>query len=205
RGVISINEQVAVILVGPRFGENFYSAVAQLVVLRGKRILINANFANRRLGGKLAASETINVDLATIRSCRRPSQSLEILLQFVRIIRQGIEILSLEDNRTCIVGGARVHARGLVLYIELFVLNLDLESDVKLLNLPSGHRDILFRGDREPFRGRVHRVGTRRKIVDFVGAAAVRDRAGFVPVGADGGDIGVRNDRAGGIGNPASY
>ena len=44
--IISFDEKLSVIFVGARLGEDFNAAVAQLVVFRGKRVLIDPDFAN---------------------------------------------------------------------------------------------------------------------------------------------------------------
>ena len=61
-----IEKELSVILIRAGLGEDFDSAVTQLVILRGKRILVDANLTNGRLGRKLPAGESVDVDLAAI-------------------------------------------------------------------------------------------------------------------------------------------
>ena len=68
------------------FGEDFDAAVTQPVVFGGKRILIDADFANGSLGRKRAACKTIDVNLAAVRACRGASERLKFGLQLVGII-----------------------------------------------------------------------------------------------------------------------
>jgi hypothetical protein len=49
--VVTTGEDLAVDLVRARLGENFNSSIAQRIVLRGKGILIDADFANGGFGG----------------------------------------------------------------------------------------------------------------------------------------------------------
>ncbi len=53
-GVIPADHDLPVELVRAGLGEDFDAAVAQAVVLRGKRILVDANFADGGFRGKLA-------------------------------------------------------------------------------------------------------------------------------------------------------
>src|SRR5438270_13883353 len=64
-------EELPVITITTRLCKNLDATVTQLVVLRGKRVLIDTNFANRRFWGKLAAGKSINVNLPAIRTGRR--------------------------------------------------------------------------------------------------------------------------------------
>src|SRR5262245_3581145 len=63
---VAVNHELSVEFVGAGLGEDFDAAVAELVVLRGKRILIDADFTDGRLRGKLARGEAVNVDLSAI-------------------------------------------------------------------------------------------------------------------------------------------
>ena len=46
---VAVHHQLSVELIGARLGEDLDAAVAELVVLGGKRILIDANLADRGL------------------------------------------------------------------------------------------------------------------------------------------------------------
>jgi hypothetical protein len=69
-----------------RLGENLDSSQAQLVILGRNRVLVDSDFANRILGGKLTAAESIDKDGIAARPCRRPGQRLEIRAEILRII-----------------------------------------------------------------------------------------------------------------------
>jgi hypothetical protein len=62
-------------------GEDLDPAEAQLVELRRERILVDANLADRFLGRKLAATESVDENLAAIRPSRRPGQREQVCLQ----------------------------------------------------------------------------------------------------------------------------
>src|SRR5205085_732773 len=65
-------------LVGSGFGENLDASESQAVVFGRERVLVNANFADGRLGGKTAAGESIDKNLAAVGACRRTGQGLKI-------------------------------------------------------------------------------------------------------------------------------
>src|SRR5882672_9315696 len=67
-GVPEVVEARSVKLVGPRLGEDFDSAVAELVEFRRKRILVDADLANGLLGRKLASAESVDEDGAATRT-----------------------------------------------------------------------------------------------------------------------------------------
>ena len=65
-------------LVGPWLGEDLDTAEAQLVVLRRKRVLVDADLANRFLGRQFAATEPVDVDGPAIRPRGRPGEGLKV-------------------------------------------------------------------------------------------------------------------------------
>src|SRR5579862_646747 len=84
--IVAIGKNLAVEFVGARLGEDFNSSITESVVLRRKRILVDANFANRRLGWNLTAGETIDINLSAVRPGRRSGKRLQFRLQFIRIV-----------------------------------------------------------------------------------------------------------------------
>ena len=80
RGIVALQLRAAVPLVGSRLGENFDAAVAELVVFGRKRILIDADFADRGFWRELAGGEAINIYLAAVRTGGRARESLEVTL-----------------------------------------------------------------------------------------------------------------------------
>ena len=72
---------VAVQLVGAGLGKDLDAAVAELVILRGERILVDADFADRRLGRKLPAGESIDEDLRAVRPGGRSGKRGQFALQ----------------------------------------------------------------------------------------------------------------------------
>src|SRR5579864_3633335 len=91
--------------VGAWFGEDLDAAIAQLVVFRGKGILIDAHLANRLLGGKLPSAESVYIDGAAARPGGRPGQSLQIRLEVFRVIRQCGKVVSTQDQGSGVTGG----------------------------------------------------------------------------------------------------
>ena len=109
--------------VGAGLGEDFDPSVAQLVVFRGERILVDANLADRRLRRKLARGESVDVDLAAVRPGGRPGQRLQVRLQFVRIVGQRVEIFTRKHDRARIVRRDDVDGRRLSLTLDFFLLH----------------------------------------------------------------------------------
>src|SRR5271157_1460551 len=114
------------VLVRARLSENLDSSVAQFVVFGRKRILIDADLANRRLRRKLAAGESVDVDLAAVGPGRRSGQRLQVLLQLIGIVRERFKVLAGENDGTGIASGVDVDLRCFFLDVDLFFLNTDL-------------------------------------------------------------------------------
>jgi len=93
-------------LVRARFGENLDSPVAEFVVLRGKRVLIDADFADGSFGRERAARKSVDVNLAAVRASRRASKRLQFGLQFVGIIGKFFEILPCITTAPALFEGA---------------------------------------------------------------------------------------------------
>ena len=82
--VVGLNLAVEVVAAG--LGEDLDSAHADAVVLRGEGILVDADFADRGLGGQAAAGEAIDVDLAAVGSGAGTGESGKIGRQIVGIV-----------------------------------------------------------------------------------------------------------------------
>src|SRR5713226_8624569 len=68
---------LAVELVCPRLGENLDSSVSKFVVFRGKRILIDADFADGGFGRKCSGRKAVDVNLAAVGARRGASEGLQ--------------------------------------------------------------------------------------------------------------------------------
>ncbi len=112
-------------LVCARLGKDFNSAIAELVVLRGKWVLIDPDFTNGRLGRKLAGGKTIDVHLPSVGSGGGPGESFEIGLQLIRIVGQGLQFLARQNDGAGIVGWIHVHGRRDVRNLNLLLLHRD--------------------------------------------------------------------------------
>ena len=108
-------------LVGAGLCENLDAAVADLVVLRRKRILIDANFADGSLGRKLAGCEAVNVKLPAVGPCRRAGQGLEVRLQFVRVVGKSVEFLSGDDDGARVIFRGNIHHGRLCRYRDILL------------------------------------------------------------------------------------
>src|SRR3954469_21317437 len=105
----------APVLVGAGLREDLDSAVAEFVVLGREGVLIDANFTDRLLRGKLAAAEAIDEDGAAAGTCRGTGESREVGRQIVGIVRERVEIGALQDHRAGIVGRVETDRRSAIL------------------------------------------------------------------------------------------
>ena len=74
-------------------------AETRAIELGGKRIRIDADFADRTLRRQLAAAEAVDEELRSVGSGRRTGQRFQIRLQIVWIVRQRIEVRFLQNQR----------------------------------------------------------------------------------------------------------
>ena len=75
--MVVIERKLAVQFVCAGLGKDFNPAKAHAVILRGKWILVDANFTNGRLRRKLASGKAININLPAIGTGGRPGQRLK--------------------------------------------------------------------------------------------------------------------------------
>ena len=68
------------------FGEDFDASVAELVVLRGEGIGVDANLTDGFFGGQLATAETIDEDGTAARACGGSGEGFEIGLEVGRVV-----------------------------------------------------------------------------------------------------------------------
>ncbi len=165
--------QLAVKLVGTRLGEDLDSSVAELVVLGGERILVDADLADRRLRWKLSGGKTINVNLAAIRSRRRSSQRFQLRLQFIGIVRKRVEVFAFKHDRSRAVFRTHGHRRRFFLHLDVLLLNLDLQLDVEVLGLPGIDLYVGFLIQGKAFGDGGYRIRSRRKSPDFVNSVVI--------------------------------
>src|SRR6185312_482775 len=89
---VALGAERAVELVGAGLGEDLDAAVTELVVLRRERVLVDADFADRRLGRKLAAGEAVDVNLSAVGACGWAGESGKLRGKFIGIVRQRLEV-----------------------------------------------------------------------------------------------------------------
>src|SRR5207237_8215476 len=110
----------------------------------GKRILINADLADRRFGRQLPTREAVNVDLSAIGTRRGSGERLEVLLQFVRIVGESLQILAADHDSACVIGRVNLDLRSLFsLHLDLLFLHLDFQRNLDLFRLPRRYLDVL--------------------------------------------------------------
>src|ERR1700758_1066092 len=112
-------------LVRSGLGEDFDPSVPELVVFSGKRVLVDANFANGSLRRKLAGGEAVDINLPAIWPSGRSGESLQVRLQIIRIVRERLEVFSLKHNRAGVVSGICIQGgSGLIRDRNLLFANL---------------------------------------------------------------------------------
>src|SRR5262245_9606322 len=84
-----VNAELAAEFFAAGFGEDLDAAHAKPVVLGGKRVLVDADFANGTFGRQFAAAETVYEQFAAVRPGGGAGQHLQSVVQIVGVVRQG--------------------------------------------------------------------------------------------------------------------
>ena len=132
------------IFVSSGLGEDFNAAVAELVILRRKGILVDADFANRRLGGKLTGGKSVDIHLSAVRTRRRPGQRLQIGLKLIRIVGQCLELLAGDRDRAGVVRGVYIDGRCGIGNLNFLLLHFNGQSYVQPQRLIADHHVVVF-------------------------------------------------------------
>ena len=104
-------EEITAPLVGSRLCKDLDAAESKFVVLRGKWILVDANFADRVFGRQFASAETINIDRPSTRPGGRAGQRSQVVSQFVGVVCQCIQVCTAHHQGTGIVFRSQCDAR----------------------------------------------------------------------------------------------
>ena len=163
--------------VGSGLGENLDAPVADLVELGGKRILIDANLADRRLGRQLPAGESVDVNLPAVRARRGAGQRGQFVRQLVGIVGQGIEVAAFEHDGVRVGAGLGAYRRpALVRDHHLLLGSLDRHLDVDVLGLACGDRELAQTRKARSRETRLDHVASRGKPAKLVAAGGVGGR-----------------------------
>ena len=167
-------EKLAMEEVRTGLGKDFDATVSQFVVFGRKGILVNADFPNGGFGRESASGETINVNLAAVRTGRGASEGLKLGFQLIRIVGQGLQVFALHDHHSGVVGGIDVHFGGRIgdLYFLLFHFNR--ETDVQLPHLAGKDLNIFFGEKSEALGCSLEGVAAWSKSREFVEALFIR-------------------------------
>jgi len=114
---------------GSRLGENFDASESQAVIFGGKRILVNADFADGFFRRQLTATEAIDVKLASTRTGAGTGERLQGVREIVRIVGQGFQVLALQDQRGLVILGLHAHGGG-VLGVDGDLLGFHLDGEL---------------------------------------------------------------------------
>ena len=88
---------------------------------------------------KLAAGETVDINLSSIRPGRRTRKSLQLHQQLVRIVRERIDVAALQNSRVRILVGADAQACSLCRDRNLLLVGRDADC---LRALAAAHGDL---------------------------------------------------------------
>jgi hypothetical protein len=202
RGVVACDLHLAVEFVGTGLGEDLDAAIAEAVVLRGEGILIDADFADGGFGRELAAGESIDVNLAAIGTCGGAGERGELVLQFVGIVGERVEIFAFDNDGAGIGVGSSADGSVLGLDLDLLLLHLNLKGGVEIFHLAGGDDDAGHAIRGKSRSSNPHAVGTGSEAVDRVGSPCIRGGlGGDFAFAAEDDDAGTGNDGARGIGD----
>src|SRR6185437_14629179 len=107
--VIAVAEDAAVQLIRSGLGKDFNTPVAKTFELRGKRVLVDDDLADGRLGRKLTAGESIDINLATVGPGGGSGERLKLIGKLIGIIGERINILAFNHDGTGIGVGFRAY------------------------------------------------------------------------------------------------
>src|SRR5208337_2882467 len=170
---IPIHEDLAVVLAHSGLGGDLDAAIAELVVFRREGILVDPDLENRGLGRELAASEAVNIDLASVRPCRGSSQRLQLGLQFIGVIGERLELLSRDDQRSGVALGIDANGWRLTRDSDLLHFLLDLKRDAELPDLARGDLNLLLLIQGETFCNGLHLVLPGRQSLELINPVPV--------------------------------
>src|ERR1700690_880424 len=191
-------------LIRPRLGKDLNSAVAKLVIFRGERILVDADFANRSLGRKLPSGKSININLTAVRSRGRPCERFKFLLQLVGVVGKSVEILPLDYECAGILRRTHTHGCAFFLNLNLLWFDLNLQPDVELLSLICGDHNVLFRRFCKALGNCLDRVAPGRQALELISPLAVCNGGCLLTIRSSGANSRLRDDRASWICDPAA-
>src|SRR6476646_6762846 len=170
--MIVVEKELAVQLVCAGHGKDLNPAKAHAVILRGKWVLVDADFADGRFGGKLAPGESVDINLPAVGPGGRPGQRLKFRLQLIWVVRERIKIFAADHHAAGIIVRAGAHFGGVTLYVDAFFLDQDYHRDVELLHLAGGNLHF-FRGWSKALGRDADRVLAGGQVLYVVGARAI--------------------------------
>ena len=126
------------------------AAKAQPVKLRRERILIDANLADGRLGRQLATGKAVDVDLAAVGTGRGAGQRRELGGEFVRVVRERIEVRALNHRCAGIAVGVDAELRRVGGHLNHLVLGLDRHLCIDRQSRPAATRTPILTKEAKP-------------------------------------------------------
>ena len=120
----------------------------------------------------MPAGESVNVNLSAVWACRRSSESIQLILQLIRIVRECIEIFALDHHSAGVVVGAGIDAQTLIAYLNLLLFDRQLQLDVIDGHFATGHFDVRYCGRCKAGSSDNERIPARNHMIDHKSAVA---------------------------------
>lgn len=173
--VVELIEKLAPNLVRAWFGQNLDAAEARPVVLRRIWIRVDSHFPDGRLRWQAAAREAVNEDLSAIGAGRGPCECLQLLREFIRIVRQRGQFLFAQNHGGAVRSRVNGDAIGFVLDVEHLRVHLDRQLGIQRERAADLNVLALLHG--ESRRNKAHGVLTGGQTVQHVLPGFIRRRA----------------------------
>src|SRR5206468_7901442 len=116
--IVELRHRLAADGVAAGLGEDLDSSEAWTIVLRRERVRIDAHLANRRLRRKRPTKKAVDVNLSATGPWRGTGQRLELLRQFLRVVRQGGQLPPAQHDGASVRRGIGVDAGSLVVHVH---------------------------------------------------------------------------------------
>ena len=157
-----------------RLGHNLDASESELVVLRREGILVDADRHDGRLRRQLAAGESIDIDLAAVRSRCRPCERGQLGFEFIGIVGQCVQRGTRDNHRARIVLGVDADLRPLCGNCGLLTLLGDRQTRVEREVRGSRDFDALLDEHAEARSSHRHHIGARIQTTERIGAIVLR-------------------------------
>ena len=121
----------------------------------------------------MSAGEAVDVYLSSVRSGGWARQGVELVLKFIGIVGERIQVLPLDDHGIGVVGGTGIHADSLVGHVDLLRLAMNLQREFLVRRLVGEDQNLNGIQGSKSICSSSNQVATRFQMVD--GKSTVAD------------------------------